>query len=345
MEYVDGTAIDVWAEKLDLRGKLALFRQVLDAVSYAHQNLIVHRDLKPANILVDRDGRPRLVDFGIAKILDETQDQERTSTALEAFSPQYASPEQVRGEAITTASDIYSLGVLLYKLLTGRVPYDPPTVTPAAFDHAICEMEPAPPGVSGDLDNILLMALRKDPSRRYLSVQHLADDIDRVLAHRPVSARPDTIGYRSAKFIRRHRYTFTAAVLAVGAMIAGMAGAAYQAHMAQRRFEDVRTLAHTFVFDLHDEVARLEGSTQIRDTIVRTGLGYLDDLARSAGRDLALQKEIADAYQKIGDSEGFPTKPNLGRMQDALVSYRKAGGIYQRIAARDATYLPDLAAY
>ncbi len=345
MDYIEGIPIDAYSERLDLSGKLRLFRQVCDAVSYAHSNLIVHRDLKPSNILVDREGRPKLLDFGIAKILDASQDQERTSTALHALTPQYASPEQVSGEAITTASDVYSLGVLLYRLLTGRFPYEIPALTPTAVAHVVCEVEPAPPDVSDDLDNILLMALRKDPSRRYFSVQHLADDIDRALANRPVMARPDTIGYRAAKFVRRNRVSVSAATLALAAIIAGSVVAIYQARIAEQRFQQVRKLAHTFVFDLHDEIANLEGSTKARQMMVRTGLEYLDNLAKNAGGNLDLQSEIAAAYMKIGDAEGNPNKSNLGQTADAVASYRKAGDIYQRIAASNAAYLPDLATY
>jgi tetratricopeptide (TPR) repeat protein len=344
MEYVDGIPIDAYADQLDLRGKLLLFLKVLEAVSYAHRNLIVHRDLKPSNILVDRDGRPRLVDFGIAKILD-AQEHERTVVGLPAWTPQYASPEQIRGETITTASDVYSLGVLLYRLLTGRLPYELPGPGPSAVHHAVCEADPLPPRLGSDLDAILLMALRKEPARRYSSAQHLAVDLECVLEHRPISARPDTVYYRAGKFIRRHRFGLTAAALILAAIAGGAGTAAYQARIAQRRFEDVRRLAHALIFDVHDEVARLEGSTGVRATIVRTALEYLDDLARSAGRDPSLQKEIADAYQKIGDAEGFPTQPNLGRTEDALASYRKAGDIYRRLAAADPAYVPDLAAY
>lgn len=233
MEYVDGCPIDVYAEQLGLRAKLELFRQVCDAVSYAHRNLIVHRDLKPSNIFVDREGRPKLLDFGIAKMLDTDQSPEYTATALQALTPQYASPEQVRGEAITTATDVYSLGVVLYRLLTRRMPYELPTATTASIAYTICEAEPAPPRLGEDLDNILLMALRKEPTRRYVSVQHFADDISRALSDRPVLARPDTIRYRTAKFVRRNRAAVILAVLALVASIVGVWSTLIQAHSAR----------------------------------------------------------------------------------------------------------------
>jgi eukaryotic-like serine/threonine-protein kinase len=233
MEYIDGDPIDVYAEQLDQRAKLELFRQVCDAVSYAHRNLIVHRDLKPSNILVDREGRPKLLDFGIAKILDADQNPERTATVFQALTPQYASPEQARGETITTATDVYSLGVVLYQLLTGRMPYEFPVVTTVAIARTICEAEPAPPHLSKDLDNILLMALRKEPARRYVSVQHFADDISRALSDRPVLARPDTVRYRATKFVRRHRTAVLLAGLALVASIIGVWSTLIQAHTAR----------------------------------------------------------------------------------------------------------------
>ena len=347
MDYVDGIPIDAYAAALDRRAVLELFLDVCDAVSYAHRSLVVHRDLKPSNILVDRQGRPKLLDFGIAKILDTTlkHSQERTATALQALTPQFASPEQVRGEAITTATDVYSLGMVLYRIVTGRLPYAFPSLTPAAIAQTVCEAVPAPSQLSGDLDNILMMALRKEPERRYRSVQEFADDIQRALSDRPVLARPDTIRYRAAKFIQRHRFSAGAAALTLVAIVAGSSAAVYQGRIAQRRFEQVRKLAHTFVFELHDEVAKLQGSTQARQMMVRTGLEYLDQLAQNAGNDLELQKEIAMAYEKIGDAEGNPSRPNLGRMSDALASYRKAGEIYLRMGARNPDYLPELARY
>jgi len=345
MEYVDGVPIDQYGEQLDQRRKLELFIEVCGAVAYAHRNLIVHCDLKPSNILVDRDERPRLLDFGTAKIVDPVQNLERTATLLQALTPQYASPEQVRGEAITTATDVYSLGLVLYKLLTGRLPYSFPSVTPTAISRTICEVEPEPPHLGGDLDNILLMALRKEPERRYVSVSCFADDIGRVLSHRPILARPDTLRYRTAKFMRRNRLILSAATVSLAAVIFALAVTAHQERISQKRFEQVRKLAHTFVFDFHDEIAKLEGSTKAREMMVRTGLEYLDSLSQNAGSDLDLQREIAAAYMKIGDAQGYPTKPNLGRIEDALASYRKAGDIYRRIAARDRAYLPDLANY
>jgi tetratricopeptide (TPR) repeat protein len=226
MEYVDGKPIDEFCDdrKLSVRERLELFQQVCGAIHFAHQNLIVHRDLKPGNILVTADGVPKLLDFGIAKLLDPAQEAfALTRTELRPMTPDYASPEQIRGEPITTASDVYSLGVLLYLLLTGQRPYRP-TTDPQALADAICKTEPVRPSsaiaragevkgeakllrrqLAGDLDNIVLMAMRKDPQRRYASVDQLSNDIGRYLQDLPVIARKDTLGYRTRKFVGRHK--------------------------------------------------------------------------------------------------------------------------------------------
>jgi serine/threonine-protein kinase len=239
MEYVEGRPIDQFCaeRKLSVRERLELFQRVCSAIHFAHQNLIVHRDLKPANILVTADGVPKLLDFGIAKLLDPTQEPfALTRLDLRPMTPEYASPEQVRGEPITTASDVYSLGVLLYLLLTGQRPYRP-TTDPQALADAICKTEPVRPSsaiaragevkapsvetkllrrqVTGDLDNIVLMAMRKDPKRRYASVDQLSNDIERHLQGLPVVARKDTLGYRTRKFVGRHKVGVSLAAAAL----------------------------------------------------------------------------------------------------------------------------------
>ena len=378
LEYVEREPIDHYCDRqrLSIASRVRLFLDVLDAVAHAHTNLIVHRDIKPSNVLVDKDGQVKLLDFGIAKLLEKEGDEGAatllTREAGSALTPEYAAPEQITGAPVTTATDVYGLGVLLYLLLTGQHPAGPGSHSPADLLKAIAETEPHPVSdvvgletsqapiragnratspdrlsrqLRGDLDTIVGKALKKNPAERYPSVASLADDLGRYLRNDPIRARPDTVVYRAVKFVRRNSYSVTVAVLALSAMIGGAGVAIYQARIARQRFQDVRKLAHTFVFDLHDEIATLEGSTKAREMMVRTGLEYLDDLARDSSSDLDLQREVAAAYVKIGDAQGYPTKPNLGRTDAALASYQKAGEIYRKIAAKNPAYVPDLAKF
>jgi serine/threonine-protein kinase len=246
MEYIEGEPIDRYCDgrKLSIAERLALYRGVCSAVSYAHQNLIVHRDIKPGNVLVTKEGMPRLLDFGIAKVLaPQTAANEMTVTGVRPLTPEFASPEQVRGEPVTTASDIYSLGVLLYWLLTGHRPYRSAMASPAEIENAICKEEPDKPSdrapkemrrqLQGDIDTIVLMALRKEPRRRYSSVEQFSDDIRRHLAKLPVIARPDTPGYRAAKFVQRNKAWVAMAATTFLSLTGGIAASLWQTHIAR----------------------------------------------------------------------------------------------------------------
>ena len=330
MEFIDGQPLTAATQGWTLKRKLELFRKVLEPVAYAHRNLIVHRDLKPSNIFVTSDGIPKLLDFGIAKLLD----MDATLTAMRALTPEYASPEQVRGLPISTTSDIYSLGVILYELLTGRKPYRIETASPIEWDRTICQAPPDAPRLSADLDNILLMALRKEPERRYSTVEQFSSDIQGMLEHRPVLARKDTFRYRASKFIYRNALLLGAAAAIFLAITIGAAVAIQQAHKADQRFEQVRRLAHKFIFDFDDQVRKLPGSLAVREMMVGTALDYLDSLSKDARGDPSLQWELAKAYEKVGDVQGSLVEPSMGRLPVALQSYWKAARLQEEISQR-----------
>jgi non-specific serine/threonine protein kinase/serine/threonine-protein kinase len=348
MEYVEGRPIDLFCDEssLSIEERLKLFMRVCAGVQYAHQLLVIHRDIKPGNILVTTEGEPKLVDFGIAKLLDRAS-SDQTATAMPFMTAGYASPEQVRGVPVSTATDIYSLGVVLYELLTGRRPYRLKSDVAHEVAHAICEEEPQRPSATrkrlhSDLDNIVLMAMRKEPQRRYATVEQFAEDIRRHLEGLPVKARPDTFGYRTGKFVRRHKFGVTAAVVTTLALLIGIVATVWQARVArleraraERRFAEVRQLANSFVFEVHDAVANLPGSTSARSLIVQRGLKYLDSLAQDAAGDRALQRELAAAYEKLGAVQYTPSVAHLGDLSGALESHRKAAALREALVAAE----------
>ena len=383
MELIHGKPLDDYCDShhLTTPERLELFRQICSALLYAHQHLIVHCDLKPGNILVTDDGTPKLLDFGIAKLLDPDVDSpEATLTMVRMMTPEYASPEQIRGEPINTTTDVYSLGVILYEILTGHRPYRFQTRSPHEVARAILEADPEKPStvinrieevtredgtkitltpvwvsiardgtpeklrrrLRGDLDNIVLMAIRKDPQRRYPSAGHFLTDVQRHLSGLPVSARQDTVGYRASKFFERHRAAVITASLAIVALIASTIGTAWQAHVAhreraraERRFTEIRKVANSLLFDVHEAIKDLPGATPARQIIVGKALDFLDGLAKESTGDLALQRELATAYERVGDVQGQARESSLGDTRSALASYRKALALREAVAAAD----------
>ncbi len=351
MEYVAGETLTDYSEKhnLSIREKLRLFLKICSAVSYAHRNLIVHRDIKPSNILVTREGEPKLLDFGLAKAFES--DTSKTQTALRAFTPAYASPEQIQGQNITTASDIYSLGVVFYELLTGTKPLNfdkksfeeilqTATHSTPPLPSANPQASTNDPQLKGDLDNIALTALRKEPERRFKTVEDFADDVRRYLDGLPISARPNTKRYLTGKFIQRNKIAVAATALIFISLVTALAFSLWQADKArkerdraEKRFQDVRQLSNSLLFDISPKIERLPGSIEARELLVQKALEYLDSLGAESQNDVALKAELASAYEKVGDLQGNIDKPNLSDFAGAISSFEKARVIREALPA------------
>ena len=364
MDYVDGIRLDSYCDdrKLTIRQRLELFLKVCAAVSYAHRSLVVHRDLKPGNIMVAADGEPKLLDFGIAKVVRTSRPVAgQTETAGLFFTPLYACPEILHGLNTTVSADIYSLGVILYELLTGRVPWDEYAVSPVELMTAITTKDPAKPSdgllrraqneappeelaarrsetlqrlartLRGDLDSIALMALAKTAVERYASVEHLSADIERYLDGRPVHAQSLTPLYVARKFVRRHWQGLATAGFAICLLSLTGAYAWRQQMQAGQRFEETRAIAKYLLFDLFDQVSRLRGSTGVRARMAQRAQTELDRLAALSGGNKAVQLEAAAGYNRLAEAYGAPRQANLGDSASALASLGRAKAILDRL--------------
>ena len=366
MEYVAGVPIHRFCEEHHLSQvkKIELFLRSCEAVQFAHQNFVVHRDLKPDNILVAGDGTPRLLDFGTAKLLSpsvDKQDSELTRIGYLTVTPQYASPEQVSGNPITAASDTYSLGVLLYLLMTGTLPYKLKDLTMGQMMKTVCEETPRKPHcatgsskqLDADLEAILLKALRKEPLERYITAERLADDLRAYLEGRPVAARRGTVRYRAAKFIRRHRWALTAAAVLVVTLVAGIVGVAWQSRVAneerrkaEARSTDLRQLSNSFQLELDEAIKQVPGTTGAQKLLVTRVIEHLDHMASDAHGDRQTQLDLVEAYTRLGNLQGNAYDQNLGDATGALVSIDKAVALGRRWVnhdSKDQVALHDLA--
>jgi eukaryotic-like serine/threonine-protein kinase len=342
MEFIEGEPLLARASTLGIPAKLRIFQKVLSAVAFAHRELIVHRDLKPANILVTGTGEPKLLDFGIARLLDEEGRTAQTMTAGAMMTPDYASPEQAKGEPAGVLSDIYSLGATLYELLSGARPHQLESYSTAEVYRAICEVEPRPPSdlaadrrvqrdLRGDLDTLVLHAMAKDPAKRYSSAEAFSTEIERYLQGLPLTVRRASSFERARKFVRRNRLAVAASAALAASLVGGITVSTFEARRAERRFAQVRELANTFLFQFYDQVTPLPGSTAVRASIVETARKYLDGLANEAGNDKGLIVELAQAYERLGAVQGRTGMANLGQVEQARVSFRHAIGLYDRL--------------
>jgi len=381
MEYIDGEEIRKFCAEqgYGLQERLEIFRKICSAVAAAHRNLVVHRDLKPSNILVTKDGEPKLLDFGIAKLVSPDRDanvDEATLTQFRVMTPEYASPEQIEGKVTSTSTDVYSLGVILYELVTGERPYETGGHSLAELVNSVYQTDPPRPStrqpkatqeangstaapaaltidpklLRGDLDNIILKALRREPDRRYRSVEEFADDIRKFQNGLPVTATADSRSYRIRKFVGRHKAgafaVSAAAILLLGAT--GVTGWQYtvanrERRLAEQRFAQVRALARSMIFEYYDGIAAISGTTEIRQKMVTDALQYLDGLAAEGAAEPSLKREIAEGYEKIGDLLGNPFRySGLGDTKGAVESYRKSLAIRQELFDADQNNAEDL---
>ena len=350
MEHVRGEPLTQYcrAKRLSLADRLKIFRAIADGVQHAHQHGVVHRDLKPANVLVDADGVPKILDFGVAKLLDDSPGSGSTTKGVipGPLTPNYASPEQLRGLPVTTASDIYALGVMLYELVSGHRPYETDGHPLDRMLEIVVHDETKPPStvavtdgslpyssgaLRGDVDAIVMKAMHKDAAGRYGSAAELSADIGRSLAGDPIVARAPSAGYVLRRVAARHKPLIAMTCVALVAILAALGVAIWQRQIARReqaraeqRFQDLRRLANTLIFKIHDAVTPLPGSTPVRRTIVDEATGYLERLEAESAGDVRLQLELASAYRQLGSILGDPARANLGDRAGARRMYERS---------------------
>jgi len=359
MEFVEGEPVTkyVFSNELPLEQRLTLFQSICEAVTHAHQRLIIHRDLKPANIMVRNDGTVKLLDFGIAKIFQPDSDAGADLSITQASSPRaltpsYAAPEQFRRDAVTTATDIYALGLILYELLTGRRAQQTTSSNLAEIERAVCEVAPpklsdtipGPGGIQpakrlrGDLESIVSKAIHKDPAERYATVSQLSEDIQRYRNGYPVHSRPRNSWYAFKSYVKRNRLIVASGVITVLSLVAGMSVAIYQAQRAKVHAEAVRGLAKSLLNEINPALLEVPGTTKARHLLVKRSVEYLDRITAAAGNDENLLRETAEAYEQIATLQGNRNKSNLGDYPGAMESFRKALAIRDRIE----TFAPSL---
>ncbi|TVQ52610.1 MAG: serine/threonine protein kinase [Phycisphaerales bacterium] len=361
MELVHGHSLHEYLERTrpSTSERLDLVRRIAEAVHHAHQKGIVHRDLKPNNILVTEEGRPKILDFGVARLTEhdaqvttlQTQSGELVGTLA------YMSPEQIAGDsrAVDTRADVYALGVILYEVLSERLPLDVTRCSLPEATRLIRDVDP--PRLSsintrfrGDIDTIVSKAIEKEVDRRYASASALAADLQRTLRDEPIAARPPSTAYQLRKFARRNRAMVAGVMATFLALVIGLLGTIYfafglsqqleeterQRALAEQRFEDVRELANTFLFEVDEQIRDVSGTTAARETLVSTGLSYLDALAEQADDDHELLLELAVAYRRLGDIQGSPSLPNLGDIAGAAQSYQRSVELLEAIYMENA---------
>lgn len=363
MEYIEGRRLDHVCDDpaLSIEDKLRLMLQLCDAVAYVHRNLILHRDLKPANVMVKDDGTLKLLDFGTLKLLDPPGelDSEMTQAGMRALTLRYASPEHTAGEPLSTAADVYSLGMILYRILAGHLPKDMNNLSVPEYlgrlQHGTFA-GPTPRGsidnsLAADLDAIALKAIRFEPAARYPSADSLADDLQHVLEHRPVAARDGTTGYRLARFVRRNRMPVAGAIAAALVIAIGLGAATYEASVARAQsrradagVEAERRLAHMLLFDYFEQLKRIPASTDAQRKAAVQALNYLDNLNRTSVSP-ALRLDSIRAYTDMGLLQGSIYEENLGDVPGAIVTLRKAVALAEHLKNEEPANLQYLGSY